>query len=119
VPSTQMRCMITANRRASATIAFFIPQRPCEVNRRPDGSGGGLQFLARPLRRTCQIVRGSDRAHSHREQHPVPEIRGLSEAVSAARAVHAVARAQSQTALRGLITINQKQPESQIKARYK
>ncbi|SRR5216684_354525 len=24
VPSTQMRCMITANRRASATIAFFI-----------------------------------------------------------------------------------------------
>src|SRR5215471_12839185 len=26
-PSTQMRCMITANRRASATIAFFIPQR--------------------------------------------------------------------------------------------
>jgi hypothetical protein len=25
VPSTQMRCMITANRRASATIAFFIP----------------------------------------------------------------------------------------------
>jgi hypothetical protein len=28
VPSTQMRCMITANRRASATIAFFIPRRP-------------------------------------------------------------------------------------------
>ena len=27
VPSTQMRCMITANRRASATIAFFIPPR--------------------------------------------------------------------------------------------
>src|SRR5262249_1066299 len=27
VPSTQMRCMITANRRARATIAFFIPQR--------------------------------------------------------------------------------------------
>ena len=27
VPSTQMRCMITASRRASATIAFFIPQR--------------------------------------------------------------------------------------------
>ena len=27
VPSTHMRCMITANRRASATIAFFIPQR--------------------------------------------------------------------------------------------
>ena len=26
VPSTQMRCMITANRRASATIAFFIPR---------------------------------------------------------------------------------------------
>jgi hypothetical protein len=25
VPSTQMRCMITANRRARATIAFFIP----------------------------------------------------------------------------------------------
>src|SRR5437899_4425579 len=25
VPSTQIRCMITANRRASATIAFFIP----------------------------------------------------------------------------------------------
>ena len=94
VPSTQMRCMITANRRASATIAFFIPQRPCEVNRRPDGSGGGLQFLARPLRRTCQIVRGSDRAHSHREQHPVPEIRGLSGAVSAARAVHAGAHSR-------------------------
>jgi hypothetical protein len=27
VLSTQMRCMITANRRASATIAFFIPRR--------------------------------------------------------------------------------------------
>jgi hypothetical protein len=27
VPSTHMRCMITASRRASATIAFFIPQR--------------------------------------------------------------------------------------------
>src|SRR5712675_2095260 len=27
VPSNQMRCMITANRRASATIAFFIPRR--------------------------------------------------------------------------------------------
>ena len=26
VPSSQMRCMITANRRASATIAFFIPR---------------------------------------------------------------------------------------------
>jgi hypothetical protein len=26
VRSTQMRCMITANRRASATIAFFIPR---------------------------------------------------------------------------------------------
>src|SRR5262245_24908653 len=27
VPSTQMRCMITANRRAKATIALFIPRR--------------------------------------------------------------------------------------------
>ena len=27
VSSTQMRCMITANRRASATIAFFMPRR--------------------------------------------------------------------------------------------
>ena len=27
VPSTQMRCMITPNRRARATIAFFIPRR--------------------------------------------------------------------------------------------
>ena len=26
VPSTHMRCMITASRRASATIAFFIPR---------------------------------------------------------------------------------------------
>ena len=26
VPSTHMRCMITANRRANATIAFFIPR---------------------------------------------------------------------------------------------
>src|SRR2546423_1733507 len=26
VPSTHMRCMITANRRASATIAFFMPR---------------------------------------------------------------------------------------------
>src|SRR5246127_408025 len=26
VPSTQMRCMITASRRASATMAFFIPR---------------------------------------------------------------------------------------------
>src|SRR5207245_9365549 len=26
VPSTQMRCMITANRRARPTIAFFIPR---------------------------------------------------------------------------------------------
>ena len=27
VPATQMRCMITASRRAKATIAFFIPRR--------------------------------------------------------------------------------------------
>ena len=27
VPSTQIRCRITANRRASATIAFFMPRR--------------------------------------------------------------------------------------------
>jgi hypothetical protein len=27
VPSTHMRCMITASRRANATIAFFIPRR--------------------------------------------------------------------------------------------
>ena len=27
VPSTQMRCRITANRRASATTAFFFPRR--------------------------------------------------------------------------------------------
>src|SRR6202030_75777 len=27
VPSPQMRCMITASRRARATIAFFIPRR--------------------------------------------------------------------------------------------
>jgi hypothetical protein len=27
VPSTQMRCMITARRRARATIAFFMPRR--------------------------------------------------------------------------------------------
>ena len=27
VPSTQMRCIITANRRARATIAFFMPRR--------------------------------------------------------------------------------------------
>jgi hypothetical protein len=27
VPSAQMRCMITASRRASATIAFFMPRR--------------------------------------------------------------------------------------------
>ena len=27
MPSTQMRCMITANRRARATIAFFTPRR--------------------------------------------------------------------------------------------
>ena len=27
VPSTQMRCIITANRRAKATITFFIPRR--------------------------------------------------------------------------------------------
>ena len=27
VPSTHMRCMITASRRASATMAFFIPRR--------------------------------------------------------------------------------------------
>jgi len=27
VPSTQIRCMITASRRASATIAFFVPRR--------------------------------------------------------------------------------------------
>src|SRR3974390_3883284 len=27
LPSTQMRCMMTASRRASATIAFFMPRR--------------------------------------------------------------------------------------------
>ena len=32
VPSTQMRCMITANRRASATIAFFMPRSPGDLH---------------------------------------------------------------------------------------
>ena len=32
VPSTQMRCMITANRRASATIAFFISTMPGDLH---------------------------------------------------------------------------------------
>jgi hypothetical protein len=32
VPSTHMRCMITANRRASATIAFFIPRHLATFN---------------------------------------------------------------------------------------
>ena len=27
MPSTHMRCMITANRRAKATMAFFSPRR--------------------------------------------------------------------------------------------
>ena len=35
VPSTQMRCMITANRRARATIAFFIPRCLAIDRRRP------------------------------------------------------------------------------------
>ena len=105
VPSTQMRCMITANRRASATIAFFIPQRPCEVNRRPDASGGGLQLLARALCRARQISRRSYRAHPYREQHPVPEIRGLRRAVSVDRADDA-ARTMRR-AYRSLIKINQ------------
>jgi hypothetical protein len=37
VPSTQMRCMITANRRARATIAFFIPRSLaiCKIDCRP------------------------------------------------------------------------------------
>jgi hypothetical protein len=33
VPSTHMRCMITAKRRASATIAFFIPRCPGDLHR--------------------------------------------------------------------------------------
>src|SRR5882724_335737 len=38
VPSTHMRCMITAKRRASATIAFFIPR--CVVDgTRPNLTG--------------------------------------------------------------------------------
>ncbi len=44
VPSTQMRCMITANRRGSATIAFFHPAVPGDLH------GPGLE--PEPLRRT-------------------------------------------------------------------
>ena len=33
VPSTQMRCMITASRRAKATIVFFIPAAPGDLHR--------------------------------------------------------------------------------------
>src|SRR6516225_5126413 len=35
VPSTHMRCMITASRRASATIAFFIPGPWASLSPRP------------------------------------------------------------------------------------
>ena len=35
VPSTQIRCMITANRRARATIAFFTPRRLASASPRP------------------------------------------------------------------------------------
>ncbi len=37
VPSTQMRCMITANRRASATMALFMPRRLTNLHR-PSGA---------------------------------------------------------------------------------
>jgi hypothetical protein len=41
VPPTQMRCMITAKRRARATIAFFMPRRVY------DFVDSGLSYLTR------------------------------------------------------------------------
>src|SRR5580700_8421169 len=52
VPSTQMRCMITANRRASATIAFFIPRRLaiCIAQALSQSANNRLERPARPCR---------------------------------------------------------------------
>ena len=62
VPSTQMRCMITANRRASATIAFFDPALPGDLH------GPGLEPA--PLRQTHQ--HDMSRFVEHRPHHLVP-----------------------------------------------
>jgi hypothetical protein len=43
VPSTQMRCIITASRRARATIAFFIPRR-CLANLPSNGQATFRRF---------------------------------------------------------------------------
>ena len=46
VPSTHMRCMITANRRARATIAFFIPRRRSVTHQHASYSGVSHKIAA-------------------------------------------------------------------------
>jgi hypothetical protein len=51
VPSTHMRCMMTASRRATATIARFIPR--CRAIFRPQSSGPGPPRIT--SRASCRL----------------------------------------------------------------
>ena len=76
VPSTHMRCMITANRRARATIAFFIPRRLAiciaQALSRDHAPVGAAR--ARMLELVCymHIAQACPRALGHRLAHPCP-----------------------------------------------
>jgi multidrug efflux pump subunit AcrB len=60
MPSTHMRCMITANRRARATIAFFIPRRLATCIARAFRSGRKTTSSPGPGRDTssCSAISG-------------------------------------------------------------
>src|SRR5262245_46937120 len=69
VPSTHMRCMITANRRARATIAFFIPRRLAKKKQHvlrvfASPGGGGRKKKQHVLRKFGTQYRFSEGANS-------------------------------------------------------
>ena len=70
VPSTQMRCMITANRRAKATIAFFSPRCVIRRNFRAghptrSASSAGRHGHASPRGMRCGYALGQWSVHTY------------------------------------------------------
>ena len=74
VPSIEMRCMITASRRARATMAFFMPRRP--LGSSSPAAGGALPPGAvKTLRRRCggQTRQGIPVCYKHRRAHQMTD----------------------------------------------
>jgi MT-A70 len=78
VPSTQMRCMITASRRASATIAFFIPRCLAIFIAQALSQDHLVARTLAPGRRQVNYIASRKREHSRKPDELYPIIEACS-----------------------------------------